>query len=60
MLDDLREISRGVHPAILSEAGLHPALRALGRRSAVPVEMEVRVWPAADIRMPTLTSSRRR
>jgi signal transduction histidine kinase len=43
VLDDLREISRGIHPAILSEAGLRPALRALGRRSAVPVEMDVRV-----------------
>lgn len=43
VIDDLREISRGVHPAILSRAGLRPALRALGRRSAVPVEMDVRV-----------------
>ena len=43
VLDDLREISHGIHPAILSEAGLRPALRALGRRSLVPVEMDVRV-----------------
>jgi signal transduction histidine kinase len=43
VIDDLREISRGIHPAILSRAGLRPALRALGRRSAVPVEMDVRV-----------------
>jgi signal transduction histidine kinase len=43
VIDDLREISRGIHPAILSKAGLRPALRALGRRSAVPVEMDVRV-----------------
>jgi signal transduction histidine kinase len=43
VLDDLREISRGIHPAILSEAGLRPALRALGRRSAIPVDMQVRV-----------------
>ena len=43
VIDDLREISRGIHPAILSEAGLRPALRALGRRSAVPVELDVRV-----------------
>jgi signal transduction histidine kinase len=42
-IDDLREISRGIHPTILSTAGLGPALRALGRRSAVPVEMNVRV-----------------
>jgi signal transduction histidine kinase len=40
-LDELREISRGIHPAVLSEAGLVPALRTLARRSAVPVELEV-------------------
>ena len=39
-LDDLRELSRGIHPAILSE-GLGPALKALARRSPVPVEVEV-------------------
>jgi signal transduction histidine kinase len=39
-LDELREISRGIHPAILSEGGLGPALRALGRRCAIPVELE--------------------
>jgi signal transduction histidine kinase len=38
-LDDLREISRGIHPAILSEGGLVPALKALARRSRVPVEL---------------------
>jgi signal transduction histidine kinase len=37
--DELREISRGIHPAILSEGGLGPALRTLARRSAVPVEL---------------------
>jgi signal transduction histidine kinase len=40
-LDELRELSRGIHPAILSEGGLGPALKALGRRSAVPVELDV-------------------
>ena len=40
-LDELREISRGIHPAILSEAGLGPALKTLARRSAVPVELEL-------------------
>ncbi len=43
VIDELREISRGIHPVILSRAGLRPALRALGRRSAVPVDMDVRV-----------------
>jgi signal transduction histidine kinase len=42
VIDDLREISRGIHPAILSEGGLGPALRTLARRSAIPVELEVR------------------
>jgi signal transduction histidine kinase len=43
VVDELREISRGIHPAILSKAGLRLALRALGRRSTVPVEMDVRI-----------------
>jgi signal transduction histidine kinase len=42
-LEELRELSRGIHPAVLSEGGLGPALRALARRSAVPVELEVDV-----------------
>ena len=37
--DDLQEISRGIHPAILSRGGLGPALKTLARRSAVPVEL---------------------
>jgi signal transduction histidine kinase len=41
MFDQLREISHGIHPAILSEKGLKPALRALARRSAVPVELDL-------------------
>jgi signal transduction histidine kinase len=40
-LDELREISHGIHPAVLSEAGLGPALEALARRSAVPVELDL-------------------
>jgi signal transduction histidine kinase len=41
LLADLREIARGVHPAILSEGGLGHALRALARRSTLPVELNV-------------------
>ncbi|HSO52465.1 MAG TPA: GAF domain-containing protein, partial [Actinomycetes bacterium] len=41
VLGDLRELSRGIHPAILSEGGLGPALRTLARRSPVPVELHV-------------------
>jgi signal transduction histidine kinase len=40
-LGDLRELSRGIHPAILSEGGLGPALRTLARRSSVPVQLQV-------------------
>ncbi|MDX6205487.1 MAG: hypothetical protein QOF39_1544, partial [Frankiales bacterium] len=43
VIEELREICRGIHPAILSTAGLRPALRALGRRSAVPVDMDLRI-----------------
>jgi signal transduction histidine kinase len=42
VLAELREISRGIHPAILTQAGLGPALRTLARRSALPVELELR------------------
>jgi signal transduction histidine kinase len=41
VLEELREISRGLHPAILSEGGLGPALRALARRAAVPVAVTI-------------------
>jgi signal transduction histidine kinase len=41
VFDELREISHGIHPAILSEGGLEPALRALRRRSSVPVELNL-------------------
>jgi signal transduction histidine kinase len=40
---DLREISRGIHPAILSHGGLGPALKTLARRSAVPVKLDLAV-----------------
>jgi signal transduction histidine kinase len=39
--DDLREISRGIHPAILSRGGLGAGIKALARRSAVPVVLDV-------------------
>ncbi len=43
VVDDLREISRGIHPAILSKGGLGAALNALARRSLVPVVIRVEV-----------------
>jgi signal transduction histidine kinase len=42
-LDELREFARGIHPAILAQAGLAPALRALARRFRTPVELDVRI-----------------
>jgi signal transduction histidine kinase len=42
-IDELRELSRGLHPALLSESGLEPALKALARRSVVPVRLAVLV-----------------
>ncbi|WP_436760920.1 sensor histidine kinase [Streptosporangium sp. V21-05] len=45
VVDDLRELSRGIHPAILSKGGLVPALKALARRSALPVELELAPVP---------------
>jgi PAS domain S-box-containing protein len=43
VFDDLRELARGIHPAVLSKGGLAPALRALARRSAVPVKLDLAV-----------------
>jgi signal transduction histidine kinase len=41
VVEDLREIARGIHPAILSEGGLGPALRTLARRAAIAVELDL-------------------
>ncbi len=41
-IDELREIARGIHPAILSQGGLAPALRTLARRAAIPVKLDLR------------------
>jgi signal transduction histidine kinase len=43
VLDELREIARGLHPAILAEGGLCPALKTLARRSPIPVSLDVQV-----------------
>jgi signal transduction histidine kinase len=40
-IEELQEISRGIHPAILSKGGLGPALKTLARRSPIPVELDV-------------------
>ncbi|MGJ6963489.1 GAF domain-containing sensor histidine kinase [Streptosporangium sp. G11] len=41
VVNDLQELSRGIHPALLSKGGLVPALKTLARRSAVPVELDL-------------------
>ena len=38
-LEELRELARGIHPAVLTEQGLGPALRTLAARSPLPVDM---------------------
>jgi signal transduction histidine kinase len=39
-LAELRELARGIQPAVLTEQGLDPALRALAARTPVPVQLE--------------------
>jgi PAS domain S-box-containing protein len=49
---DLRELARGIHPAVLTERGLAPAIAALVSRAPVPVEVidlpEDRLPPATE------------
>jgi signal transduction histidine kinase len=40
---ELQELSRGIHPAILSKGGLGPAVKSVARRSPVPVELRLDV-----------------
>jgi signal transduction histidine kinase len=42
VLEDIREIARGIHPAALAEGGLPLALSALARRAALPVRLDIR------------------
>lgn len=42
-LAELRELAQGVHPAVLTQHGLDAALRALARRSTIPVELDLRL-----------------
>jgi signal transduction histidine kinase len=45
---ELRELARGIHPALLTDRGLGPALEAIASRAPIPVE----VAPVADMRLP--------
>jgi signal transduction histidine kinase len=52
-VDELREVARGIHPAILSKGGLVPAVKAVARRSPVPVALnlhvETRLPPSVEV-----------
>ena len=43
VLNDIRELSQGIHPGALSRAGLAAALNALGLRAPLPVDVVVRI-----------------
>jgi signal transduction histidine kinase len=43
VLEELRELSQGLHPALLHQGGLSRALRALARKSPVPVTLDAKV-----------------
>ncbi|HEV2811827.1 MAG TPA: histidine kinase, partial [Solirubrobacteraceae bacterium] len=47
-LEDLRELARGIHPAVLTDRGLKPALESLADRAPLPVE----VGPVPEERLP--------
>jgi signal transduction histidine kinase len=50
-IEELRELARGIHPAVLTRRGLVKAIEAIAERSAVPIELELpsaRVDPAAE------------
>ncbi len=47
-LQELRELARGIHPAVLTERGLEPAVRAVADRAQLPVELSV----VLDARLP--------
>lgn len=48
-LAELRELVRGIHPAVLSDRGLDAALSALAARCTVPVDVDVSVEERADV-----------
>jgi signal transduction histidine kinase len=50
-LDELRELARGIHPGILTDRGLPPALQALADRAPLPVDCQIELpWrPPASV-----------
>jgi PAS domain S-box-containing protein len=55
ILEDVRELSRGLHPALLTRGGLQPALRALARRSPIRVglDLEIETRPPESVEIAT-------
>jgi signal transduction histidine kinase len=47
-IEDLRELARGIHPAVLSDRGLRPALATLAARASIPVEVQSDVGERLD------------
>jgi signal transduction histidine kinase len=47
VVEDVRELAQGIHPAVLTEAGLGSALRLLAGRSPVPVDVDIALDGAA-------------
>jgi signal transduction histidine kinase len=48
ILEDLRELSHGLHPPLLSRLGLGPSLQALARRSPIPVRLQIELLDRLD------------
>ena len=40
-IDELRELARGIHPAVLTDDGLHMAVTSLARRARLPIELDI-------------------
>ena len=47
-MTDLRQLARGIHPAILEDRGLDAALSALAARSRIPVDLRVDLRPGEE------------
>jgi signal transduction histidine kinase len=50
-LDELRDVARGIHPAVLSGHGLHVALESVAARAPVPVHLAVKIEGRLDERL---------
>lgn len=53
-MTDLRQLARGIHPAVLTDRGLDAALSALAARSRIPVDLEVALGSSQDRDLPPL------